>query len=404
MRRLALLPFLAVAACSGSPSQAPASTPTTPPPTSASSAPALQADSFAATSPAPTTSNSPIPKTHTFTVTTHETFDDPWAMAFLPGTDELVITGRTGHVWLRSDDGVREVSGAPDAVVAGQGGLGDIIPGPTFASDGQVYLSWVEGGDGGTSGAVVGTATLDVADAALSDVDVIWRQTPKVTGDGHFSHRLLIQGDHLFVSSGERQKMDPAQELDNNLGKILRLTLDGGPADGNPFQGEDSPIAQQFWSMGHRNVLGLALDDAGRLWATEMGPEGGDELNLIKPGLNYGWPAASNGSHYGGADIPDHEPGDGFEPPKVWWNPSVSPGSLMIYRGDLFPAWKGDAFIGALSGQALIRVDLNGEDATPAEEWPMEARIRAVAEAPDGAIWLLQDGSGAKLLELRPEN
>ncbi|MDO5676201.1 MAG: PQQ-dependent sugar dehydrogenase [Propionibacteriaceae bacterium] len=342
-----------------------------------------------------------VPETHEFTVIEHEAYSEPWAMEFLPGSDLLAITERGGALKLRSPDGtVREVSGVPEVRVAGQGGLGDLIAGPTFETDGTVYLSWVERGDGG-SGAVIGTATLDTEAATLSNVTKIWEQSPKVDGNGHFSHRMAIQGEHLFVSSGDRQKMDPAQEMDNTLGKILRLTLSGQPAADNPFQ-EDSPAAQQFWSMGHRNPLGLAFDADGRLWASEMGPQGGDELNLIKPGLNYGWPDASNGSHYGGGEIPDHAEGDGFEPPKVFWTPSISPGSLMIYQGSLFPAWKGDAFLGGLSGKRLIRVDLDGENATEAENWPMNARIRAVEEGPDGTIWLLQDGDGGKLLELRP--
>lgn len=262
-----------------------------------------------------------------------------------------------------------------------------------------MYLSWVEG-SGGSSGAVVAKARLDVDAAALTDVTKIWEQTPRIDGGGHYSHRLAIHDDHLYVSSGDRQQFSPAQEFDSNLGKILRLTLDGQPAPGNPFQ-EDIPVSQQFWSIGHRNPLGLAFDADGRLWSSEMGPKGGDEVNLIKPGLNYGWPEASNGSNYDGSDIPDHAQGDGFEAPKVSWNPSISPGSLMIYQGDAFPAWRGDAFIGALSGEALIRVHLDGESATLADTWPMGARIREVEQGPDGGIWLLQDGSGGKLLELR---
>jgi glucose/arabinose dehydrogenase len=196
MRRLALLPLLALAGCTAAPApSAPAPSETTTP---SSAAPSPSAD------PTPTESSSPIPETHELDIAEHETFDDPWAMAFLPGTDELVITGRQGDLWLRGPGGVREVDGAPDVVVAGQGGLGDIIPGPTFEADGRVYLSWVEG-DGGGSGAVVGTGLLDVADARLTDLDVIWEQTPKVSGNGHFSHRLAIQGDYLFVSSGDRQ-------------------------------------------------------------------------------------------------------------------------------------------------------------------------------------------------------
>ena len=161
-------------------------------------------------------------------------------------------------------------------------------------------------------------------------------------------------------------------------------------------------IAAQIWTLGHRNPLGLAFDDAGRLWEIEMGPSGGDEVNLIERGNNYGWPRASNGSHYDGRDIPDHKPGDGFTAPKVWWNPSISPSSLMIYSGTAFPAWRGDAFIGALSDQALIRVHLDATNATKADQWPMENRIREVEQGPDGAIWLLEDGEGGRLLKLEP--
>lgn len=394
MRRLApaALALAGLAACTG-----PADTPMTP--SQPSPAASVPTDSTrTATTPA---AESSVAETHEFTVLEHEAFDDPWALAFLPGTGTMAVTERGGSIRLRDPDGsVRDVSGVPEVVAEGQGGLGDLIPGPTFADDGTVFLSWVEPGDGGT-GAVVGRARLDVEAGTLTAVETIWEQRPKVDGNGHFAHRLLIQDQHLFVSSGDRQKLGPAQAMDANLGKIVRLTLEGDPAPGNPFEA-DGGVAAEFWSIGHRNPLGLAVDDEGRLWASEMGPQGGDELNLIKPGLNYGWPEASNGAHYGGGEIPDHADGDGFEPPKAFWTPSISPGSLMIYTGDLFPAWKGDAFLGALSGEALVRVDLDGESATTAENWPMGARIRAVAQAPDGAIWLLQDGSGGRLLELRP--
>lgn len=338
--------------------------------------------------------------THEFVVIEHESFDDPWAMTFLPGSDVLVITERTGRLVARDSGGVREVAGGPEVVAAGQGGLADIIASPDFPSDRTVYLSWVEGDGSGRTGGVVGKATLDLARGELTGLTPIWEQEPKRDGSGHFALRLAIQGDQLFVTSGERQQMSPAQDPANNLGSIVRLTLDGRPAPGNPLG--EGPVGGQLYSVGHRNPLGIALDADGRLWSSEMGPQGGDELNLIEPGRNYGWPEVSNGSHYGGGEIPDHAPGDGFEPPKVSWNPSISPGSLMIYSGDLFPRWQGDAFLGALSGQALIRVDLDGDQAVEAENWPMGNRIRAVAEAPDGAIWLLEDGAGARLLELRP--
>lgn len=407
MRRLAVVALLGLTACSATPEPS-TPEPVTPPDTVAeqtSDAPETPtAAAEPTTSAAETAASEPVPETHEFTVTEHESFTQPWAMAFLPGSDTMVITERVGNMKLRHADGtVREVSGVPDVVTGGQGGMADVIPGPTFASDGTIYLSWVAG-ETGNAGAVVGTATLDVAAATLSDLTVIWEQSPKEAKRGHFSARLAIHDDHLYVSSGDRQEMDPAQEFDNNLGKILRLTLDGQPASGNPWAGEDSPVAHQFFSMGHRNPLGIAFDADGRLWASEMGPEGGDEFNLVEAGGNYGWPEASNGNHYSGGEIPDHTEGDGFVAPKLSWNPSISPGSLLVYQGDLFPGWKGDAFLGALSGEALQRVDLDGENATEAENWPMEARIRAVDEGPDGAIWLLQDGDGGHLLELRPES
>ncbi|WP_040159890.1 PQQ-dependent sugar dehydrogenase [Nigerium massiliense] len=333
-------------------------------------------------------------------------FTEPWAMAFLPGSDRMLITQRSGALLLRDNATGRsvQVQGTPQVVHAGQGGLGDIVPGPTFADDNTVYLSWVEAG-GGDAGAVVGRATLNTSGDTprLDGLRVIWRQEPKVSGSGHFSHRIAFSPDgrYLFVSSGERQKFQPAQDLSNNLGKILRLNLDGTPAPGNPFAGRGG-VSAQIYSYGHRNVLGLAFDADGRLWASEMGPQGGDEINLIKPGANYGWPNASDGSQYGGADIPDHKPGDGYEAPKVFWNPSISPGSLMIYSGDLFPQWRGDAFVGALSGQALIRVDLDGENATKGDQWDMGQRIRAVKQAPDGSIWILEDAPSGRLLQLTP--
>jgi glucose/arabinose dehydrogenase len=216
------------------------------------------------------------------------------------------------------------------------------------------------------------------------------------------------------------------------MGKILHLTLDGKPAPGNPWAGktgaatvnvtdppEDSEQAKtaparrvtwpgtnltpsEIWTVGHRNPLGLAFAPDGRLWEMEMGPKGGDELNLIRPGLNYGYPRVSNGDNYNGVPIADHQPGDGFEPPKVFWNPVISPGDLLIYSGDLFPQWKGDALIPGLSGEALIRVDINGDKASKADQWPMGHRIRAVDQGPRGEVYLLEDGPGGRLLRLEP--
>ena len=349
-----------------------------------------------------------------FAVTEVADFSTPWAMAFLPGsglplTSMALLTEKEGKLWLVDvTNGKRTaVAGVPEVVDAGQGGLGDVMPHPDFAGNQRVYLSYVEGGPNGTSGAVLGYGTLDLRNAAapaLRDFKVIWRQEPKVDGNGHFSHRIAFGPDgFLYLSSGERQEMTPAQDLGGNLGKVLRLTDEGAPAPGNPYASRGG-IAAQFWSIGHRNLLGLQFAPDGRLWEAEMGPKGGDEVNLILPGRNYGWPLASNGSHYDGRDIPDHKVGDGYEPPKVGWTPSISPGGLLIYSGDKFPQWKSDALIGALSGEALIRVDIDGDSARKADHWPMNARIRAVDQGPDGSVYLLEDGrSGGRLLRLDPK-
>jgi aldose sugar dehydrogenase len=333
-----------------------------------------------------------------FTQTEAGRFDEPWAMTFLPGsgvpmTGAMLVTQRKGQLLYGSPDkSMMAVVGMPKVDEGGQGGLGDVIAHPGFAGNRLIYFSWVEAGEGDTRGAVVGRAKLVVSGNTprIEGLTVIWRQSPKVSGRGHFGHRLAFGPDgKLYISSGERQKFDPAQDLGSTLGKIIVMNDDGSDA--------------RIWSWGHRNPLGLAFDAQGRLWNSEMGPKGGDELNLALKGKNYGYPKASNGSHYDGRDIPDHKAGDGFEAPKVWWNPSISPGSLMIYSGDLFAKWKGDAFIGALGGEALIRVDLDGERASKADQWPMGARIREVEQGPDGAIWILEDGEKGRLLKLTPK-
>lgn len=322
----------------------------------------------------------------------------------------MLITTRTGELLLRStedstDAAETSVEGLPeDIVVDGQGGLGDVVVAPDFEESQRVYLSWVASGDGGT-GAVVGHARLvdSGSSAELQDLTVIWEQRPKTSGSGHFSHRLAFSpdGEHLFVTSGDRQQMSPAQDLASGLGKVMRLTPEGEPADGNPFA-EEGGVSSEIWTWGHRNPLGIDVTEDGQLWVSEMGPEGGDELNLLQEGENYGWPEASNGSQYGGGDIPDHSEADGFAAPATSWTPSISPGSLMIYQGELFSDWTGDALMGALSGQALVRVDLDGESAGEEQIWDMGARIRDVEEAPDGSIWVVEDGDGAALLRLTP--
>ena len=335
-----------------------------------------------------------------FTVADVATFQDPWAMAFLPGsgvrtTSAALVTEKGGKLWLINvATGERQqVAGVPAVRVAGQGGLGDVVVHPDFAGNQRVYLSFVEAGPNGSSGAAVGYArlTLGTGQPRLDGFKVIWRQEPKVSGGNHFSHRIAFAPDGtMFVSSGERFKFDPAQDRNTDLGKIIHMTAEG------------QRIGGRFYTLGHRNVLGLAFAPDGKLWETEMGPMGGDELNLILPGRNYGWPDVSYGSHYDGRDIPDDHKGRGFKEPKLWWNPSVSPAGLLIYTGDMFPKWKGDALIPALSGQVLIRADIDGDRAAKADQWDMGERIRAVAQGPDGAVYLLEDGPAAKLLRLTP--
>lgn len=340
------------------------------------------------------------------------TFEEPWALAFAPGTPVLFVTEKSGQLrFLDTATGqAGTVSGVPRVDYGGQGGLGDVAFLPAEASDKlggrTIYLSWAEAGPDDTRGAAVGRGKLVCAQptaCSLEGFSVIWRQTPKVTGRGHYSHRLAFSpdGKYLFVASGERQKMQPAQDNAATLGKIVRLNLDGTPAAGNPMAGMGG-VTAEIWSLGHRNILGMDWDAQGRLWEVEHGPAGGDELNLVRPGANYGWPERSNGSHYNGDAIPDHAPGERFAGPAVSWTPVIAPGDMLIYSGSLFPAWKGQALMPGLGSKALVTVAFDGETAREASRYGFEKRLRAIAQGPDGAVWIAEDGKGAKLLKLSP--
>ena len=354
------------------------------------------------------------PSEQAFDSTEITSFDEPWAMTFVDEGQYLLVTQKPGNLTiLRPQDGMRAgVSGVPQVDYGGQGGLGDIVAAPDPDPTDKIYplyLSWVEAGSGDTRGAVVARADLLINTMAenafsLQNLEVIWRQDPKVSGRGHFSHRIAVapDGQHIFISSGERQKFDPAQDMKTNLGKIIRLKPDGSiPAD-NPFASQGG-ITAQIWSLGHRNMLGLAFDGDGQLWASEMGPKGGDEINLIQRGGNYGWPEVSNGSHYSGEPIPDHSTTSRFIPPKAWWNPSISPAGMAYYNAPLFAQWRNSLLVGALSGTALVRMRIEGSRLVKADQWPMK-RIREVEIGPDGAVWLLEDGNNARLLKLTPRN
>lgn len=342
-----------------------------------------------------------------FTATEVARFNEPWAMTFLPD-GSLLVTEKGGKlVHFDPASGKRgTISGVPTVAYGGQGGFGDVVVHPQFASNGLVYYSYAEDGADDTRGAAVARAKL-VLDAdgngQLTDMQVIWRQMPKVTGRGHYGHRLAFGPDgKLWISSSERQKFDPAQDMKTNLGKIIRLNDDGSvPAD-NPFVAQGSP-ADQVWSLGHRSVLGLAFDGNGKLWEHEMGPKGGDELNLIQRGGNYGYPIVSNGDHYDGRPIPDHDTRPEFIAPVVTWRQVISPAGFIIYNGKQFPQWQGSGFIGGLSSKSLVRVAFDGDKAREAERFDMGNRIREVEQGPDGALWLLEDGTNAKLLKLTPK-
>lgn len=368
-----------------------------------------------------------------FTLTTVEHFHFPWKIAFLPD-QRLLVTEKPGKLWLVTPGKNKvEVTGVPAVAYRGQGGLLAVAVAPSFARDHGIYLTYSEGTPD-SSGLALAHATLEAADgkAGLKGLKVIWRQLPRGAG-GQFGGYIAFapDGKSLFLSSGERMRFTPAQDPDQALGKILHLTLDGKPAPGNPWAGkqgattvtlidppEDTIAAQteqgrkatipapnmtpaETWALGQRNQYGLAFDAEGRLWETEMGPRGGDELNLIEKGKNYGWPLVSYGINYNGKPIPSHDSSDKFQKPLLYWTPIIAPAGLTFYYGNLFPQWKGSAFIGALGGTGLIRIAFDG-GAHQANRWDLGHRIRDVVAGPDGALWLIEDETNGRLLRLTP--
>jgi aldose sugar dehydrogenase len=352
-------------------------------------------------------SDAPVRIGNSFLATPVANFEEPWAMTFLPD-GRLLVTEKKGALKLLNLESkqVGAVSGVPEVAYGGQGGFGDVILHPQYTSNSIVYVSYSEPGDKDTNGAAVARAKLALDNSgggALQDFRVIWRQVPKVASRGHWGHRLAFGPDgKLWVTSSERQQFTPAQDMKSNLGKVVRLNDDGSvPAD-NPFFAQGG-VTAQIWSLGHRNLLGIAFAPDGRLYAHEMGPRGGDELNIIEKGANYGYPIVSNGNHYDGRDIPDHSTRPEFKAPLVTWNPVISPAGFIIYTGKMFPDWNGDGFIGGLSSESLVRVEFANGGAREAQRFDMGKRIREVEQGPDGAIWLLEDRrnmSGGRLLKL----
>ncbi|SEM96006.1 Glucose/arabinose dehydrogenase, beta-propeller fold [Sphingomonas gellani] len=356
-----------------------------------------------APTPTPTPAPSPAP-TPTASVSQRSvaTFDNPWAMTFLPD-GRMLVTEKSGHLQLVTQTGTKtEVTGVPTVTYSGQLGFQDVVLDPEFATNGRIWLSYAEPATGGQRLAVARATLVTTGTPRLDGLAVIWRATPATTG-GQLGARLAFSPDKrfLFISSGEQQQGTPAQDMSGTLGKIIRIAVDGSvPAD-NPFV-TTAGARPEIWSLGHRNPYGLVFASDGRLFESEMGPAGGDEFNLIEPGRNYGWPRVSEGDNYDGTPIPRHATDTRYTPPLTSWTPVIAPGGMIQYRGTPFIGWTGDFVLAGLVAQGLVRVHVDGNTAREAARLSLGARIREVEEGPDGSIWVLQDGSGGKLIELTP--
>jgi aldose sugar dehydrogenase len=326
----------------------------------------------------------------------------PWSMAFLPDGG-ILVTERAGRLLLLSGGSARQVSGLPEIRAGGQGGLLDLALHPEYERNGWLYFSYTAG-----RGAELGTrvARARIAGTRLADLQVLYTQEPGSSSTIHFGSRLAFSSDgSLLVSLGERGNRDRAQDLRDSAGSVLRLTDDGRVPPGNPFAGRGDALAE-IWTWGHRNPQGLTVQpETGLIWEVEHGPQGGDELNLLQPGRNYGWPVITHGREYSGAKVGDgltEKPG--MEQPKAWWVPSISPSGMVFYTGSAFPSWKGNLFIGALSGQQLRRVVLEGTRVVRQEVLLKNnlGRIRDVRQGPKGSIWLLTDEEQGGLYRLEP--
>ena len=329
--------------------------------------------------------------------------DHPWGFAFLPD-GEMLVTEKSGALRRVAKDGTvsKPLAGVPEVAAKKQGGLLDVAIDPDFKSNRLVYLSYSEPGEGGSATAA---ARGKLGSDGLENVEVIFRQEPKVQGGNHFGSRFAFASDGtLFITLGERFQFDPAQDLSNTLGKIVRINPDGSIPKDNPFVGRED-ARPEIWSYGHRNAQGAAVHpETGNLWETEFGPSGGDELNIPKAGSNYGWPVVSWGEHYNGKDIPDPPTHPEFADAIYHWNPVISPSGIAFYTADAIPAWKGNLLIAGLSSQAIVRLTLDGETVVEEERIPMGTRIRDVAQGPDGAVYALTDEGNGKILRITLEN
>lgn len=368
------------------------------------------------------------------------TFNLPWRIAFLPD-GRMLITEKVGPVWLVTQTGEKTpVANAPAVLSQGQGGMLGIYVSPTYAKDRAVYLTYSEPATpaNGTSSLALAKATLTISNgaASLDGLQGIWRDPAKGRG-GQFGAAVAFSADgrYLYLSVGDRQRMTPAQEPDSPLGKILRLTLDGKPAPGNPNAGKtgaatlnvinpprDTELAKtapvvsthtytepnltpsETWATGFRTPYGLFFTPDGRLWELEHGPRGGDELNLVEPGKNYGWPLVGYSTNYNGVAIPHPDTRPDLAKPVIYWTPVIAPGNAAVYNGAMFPQWKGSALIGGMGSRSITRVTFDGKGgATLAERWSVPQRVRDIAVAPDGALWIIDDTNPGGLYRVTPK-
>lgn len=338
--------------------------------------------------------------------TVAEGLANPWALAFLPEGQGFLVSERPGNLRRVSEDGTisAPLAGVPEVYAVGQGGLLDVVLSPDFAKDRLVYLSYAEAGDG-AAGTTVGRGRLSADATALEDFEVIFRQQPKLSSGTHFGSRLVFDRDgHLFIALGDNNNRPTAQALDKLQGKLVRIFPDGSIPQDNPFVGQDGARAE-IWSYGHRNQQGAALNPwTGRLWTHEHGPRGGDEINIPEAGKNYGWPLATHGINYSMQPIPEAqgETVAGTEPPHHVWAKSPAISGMAFYDGQRFVAWQHNLFIGALAGQSLIRLQLQGDEVVHEERLlqSLNARIRDVRQGPDGYLYLLTDAPNGQLLRL----
>ncbi|MGK7392627.1 MAG: PQQ-dependent sugar dehydrogenase [Candidatus Cyclobacteriaceae bacterium M2_1C_046] len=337
-------------------------------------------------------------------VTLASGLNHPWGMAFLPDGRLLVTERNEGTLRIldKNNNLSDPLKGTPEVFARGQGGMLDVALDPDFENNGMVYLSYSEPGENNMATTALGRGKLE--NDELSDFTVIFKQQPMVSGPNHFGGRIeFTQDGNLFLTLGERFKFDPAQDLSNHLGTIIRIKPDGSvPAD-NPFI-NDPNAEDEIWSYGHRNIEAAAIHPQTRkLWIVEMGPKGGDELNQPEAGKNYGWPVVSWGNHYDGGQIPDPPTHPKFADAKIHWTPVISPSGMIFYTGDMLPDWKGLAVIGGLTAQGLVMVEIDGENAREVNRFSLDARIRDVVQAPDGSIYVLTDQDNGDILRISME-